>query len=82
MLQANDILEKYSQKIHKINNKLALGHEDTLSFNYGYVYALFQAKLIGRKQKDILIKVYASTENDNCRFYIEDGILIDVETEN
>ena len=49
--------------IEKTNSRLALGYEATLDFNHGYLYALFQNKMISKKEYDALIKVYSNYED-------------------
>ena len=59
-------IHKYCKQIILYNNRLALGYENMLSFNYGYIKSLFCNKLISRAEYNKLIKVYAydnSTED-------------------
>ena len=58
----------YEEEIKKLNDQLALGYEKTLDFNYGYIYALFKHKLISRKEKSILMKVYSNYDDEE--YYI------------
>ena len=68
-----------SKSINKIisqiknHSRKALGYEDTLSFNHGYISALLTNKIISKKQYYALKKVYASIENENCDFYIDEN---------
>jgi hypothetical protein len=69
-------IHKHEKDIISLNNRLALGYEDMLSFNYGYLKALLENKLINTKEYNVLIKVYASVDNANCIYYIgKDGRL-------
>ena len=74
---------KYEKAIKAVNDREALGYEDTLSFNHGYLLALKQNKLITTKEYNILIKVYANWGNGNGKWFVaEDGSLgIDKEEE-
>lgn len=69
-------LDKIIKRL-KSNERKALGYESMLDFYYGYITALYQNDLISAKEKNMLIKVYASTENDWCRYSIENGKLVD-----
>ena len=69
-------LQKYADEIDSINRKLALGYESSLNFNHGYIESLFKNKLITRTQYDSLMTVYASTENEDCIYVIENGKFI------
>ena len=61
-------IHKYEKQIIQHERK-ALGYEDTMSFNYGYIASLLTNKLISRKEYNILIKVYTA-DNTNGLFYI------------
>jgi hypothetical protein len=43
-------MKKFRQQIIRHNRIKALGYESTLSFNYGYIAALFSNKLISQKE--------------------------------
>ena len=70
-------VEKYARIIERINKRLALGYEENLEFNHGYIFCLRQAKIITQKEANMLYKTYANYLNGNYRYFIENGRLFD-----
>lgn len=58
-------------------DRLALGYERMLDFQFGYIYALYQEGKISLKEKKALDKVYSTEDNGNERYQIIDGKLVD-----
>ena len=69
---------KFARQIETLNARYAKGHEGTLDFNFGYICALRRNKSVSKKDANVLLKVYANHENEDCRFAISNsGKLID-----
>jgi hypothetical protein len=69
---------KYRDQIEDMNKRKALGYENTLDFNFGYIACLFRNKLITRSEYNKLIKVFASVENNDGYWFIENDGEINV----
>lgn len=69
-------IEKHSTRLLKTTDRLALGYESNRDFCYGYLFGLLHAGKITIKERNILDKVFGH-KNDNCRYAIENGKLID-----
>lgn len=69
-------IEKYATKLEAVTDRLALGYEPTMEFCRGYLFGLLHAGEISLKEKRILDKVFGYA-NENCRYAIEKGKLID-----
>lgn len=69
-------IDKNATKLKNITDRLALGHESTMDFCQGYIFGLFHVGEITLKEKKILDKVFGY-QNENCRYTIEKGKLID-----
>ena len=70
-------VHKYEKQIVKHGRK-ALGYEDTMAFNYGYISALLTNELISRKEYNVLVKVYTEKNEGYDFFFIDrDGKVSD-----
>lgn len=73
-------IHKYEKQIKQHEHK-ALGHEETMSFNHGYVAALLTNNLISKKEYNALKKVYSWENTDGC-FHIDENGKLKKDTEN
>lgn len=57
---------KFSRQIETLNARYALGYEETLDFNHGYISALRCNKIISRKDSLTLMKRFSDFNEDLC----------------
>lgn len=70
------ILQKYFDQLNKLNSRLALGHPECTYWSLGFIHGLKISGKISLQEKRILDKVFGY-ENDNCRYTIVKGALLD-----
>lgn len=69
-------IHKYEKQIKRYNDRLGLGHYNTLFFNEGFIKALLANNLISKKEANILRIVFVDEANDNYEYSInEEGEL-------
>lgn len=70
-------LQKIADEIKRQNDRKHLGWEETPAFNFGYLSALRKHGVITNKEYNALKKVFLSVGDDECRYCIENGKLVD-----
>jgi len=72
---------KLRDEIEKVNKSKALGYEETMDFNWGWLSALFLKKIITKKEYNDLKKVYSNFKNGDSYWFINDKGELEVDTE-
>ena len=61
----NKNIEFFRKQLKGHNQRKALGYEDTLAFNFGYIVSLYTNKVVSRKEYNVLLKEFSyESEND------------------
>ena len=55
----------FEKQIKGQNQRKALGYEDTLAFNFGYISCLFTNKIISKLEYNLLLKQFSYESENN-----------------